>query len=56
MESAPSMSGALGMFQVVWRQHAGTMSDWVIESIQEIVSTMNKAERGLFSICNVLVE
>jgi hypothetical protein len=24
------------------------MSDWVIESIQEIVSKMNKAERGLF--------
>jgi hypothetical protein len=24
------------------------MSDWVIESIQEIVNQMNKAERGLF--------
>jgi hypothetical protein len=32
------------------------MSDWVIESIQEIVSKMNKAERGLFPICDVLID
>jgi hypothetical protein len=32
------------------------MSDWVLESIQEIVSKMNKAERRLFSICNVLMD
>jgi hypothetical protein len=29
------------------------MSDSVIESIQEIVSKMNKAERGLFHVSNV---
>jgi hypothetical protein len=52
-ESAASISSALGMFQVGWRQQAGTMSDWVIESIQEIVIKMNKAERELFPICNV---
>jgi len=32
------------------------MSDWVIESIQEIVSKMNEAERGLFPICDVLMD
>jgi hypothetical protein len=29
------------------------MSDWVIESMQEIVSKMNKAERELSPIPNV---
>jgi hypothetical protein len=51
-ESAASISSALGMFQVGWRQQVGTMSDWVIESIQDIVSKKNKAERGLCPICN----
>jgi hypothetical protein len=54
-ESAASISGALGMFQVGWRQEADTMSDCVIESIQEIVSKMNKAERVLFHICGVII-
>ena len=29
------------------------MVDWVIESIQEIVSKMNKAERELFHVPNL---
>jgi hypothetical protein len=36
------------MFQLSWQQQVYTMSDWAIESIQEIVSKMNEAERGLF--------
>ena len=51
-ESLESISGALGTFQVGWRLPADTMSDSVIVSIQEIVSKINKAERGLFSIPN----
>ena len=29
------------------------MVDWVLESIQEIVSKINKAERELFNVSNV---
>jgi hypothetical protein len=54
-ESTASISDALGMFQVGLRQQTGTMSDPVIESLQEIVSKMNKAERGSFPICGVLI-
>jgi hypothetical protein len=32
------------------------MSDWMIESLQEIVSKMNKAERELFPICNAYID
>ena len=32
------------------------MSDWVTVSIQDIVSKMNKAGRGLFPICNALID
>ena len=45
---APGIWGALGTFQVGWRQQADAMSDWVIESIQETVISINKAERALF--------
>ena len=31
------------------------MSDWVIESVQEIVSKMNEAERGLLFILNLCI-
>jgi hypothetical protein len=55
-ESAASISGALGTFQVGWRQQTNTMSDRVIESIQEIVSKMNEAGRESFPICDVLVD
>ena len=49
-ETLESISGALGMLRVGWRHPADIMSDSVIVSIQEIVSKINKAERGLFSI------
>ena len=49
-ESAEIISGALGMSQADWQHPADTMSDSVIESIQEIVSEMNKAKRGLYSM------
>jgi hypothetical protein len=52
-ESADSISGVLGMSKACWRHPADMMSNWVVESIQEIVSKMNKAERGLFIICNL---
>jgi hypothetical protein len=55
-EPIASISSALGMFKVGLRQQADTISDSVIESIQEIVSKMNEAERGLSPICNVLVD
>ena len=32
------------------------MFDWVIESIQEIVNKMNKAERGLSPVPNVHID
>jgi hypothetical protein len=51
-----SISGALGMSQASWIKQADTMSDWAVESIQEVVSEMNKAERVLFPMCNVLID
>jgi hypothetical protein len=38
------------MFQVGRQQRAHELSDWVVESIQEIVSKMNKAKRAYFLI------
>jgi hypothetical protein len=38
------------------RQQADTMSDQAIESIQEVVSRMNEAERGLFPVPIVHVD
>ena len=35
---------------------AYTMSDWVIESIQEILSKMNEEKRGLSPIPNVHID
>jgi hypothetical protein len=55
-ESAVSVSDALGMFQVGWRHQADTMSDYVIESVQEIVSKMNRAESALFPISNIHID
>ncbi len=45
-----SISRALGGFYVGWRKSADTMSHWVIESMQEIVSELKKQQRGSFSI------
>ena len=47
-ESAESISSILGMFHIDWRYPTDTMSDSVIESIQHIVSEVNKAKRGLY--------
>jgi hypothetical protein len=44
-EAATDTSRALGMASIGWLQSADTMSDWVVESMQEIVSKLNKAER-----------
>ena len=55
-ESVENISGALGMFQAGWRRQEVTMPDWVIESIQEIVSKINKAERELFLIPDVQID
>ena len=55
-ELVASMLGALGMFHVGWQERVNTMSDWVIESMQEIVSKMNKAERELPPIPNVHID
>jgi hypothetical protein len=40
------------MFQVGRQRRAHELSDWVVESIQEIVSKMNKAERAYFLFVN----
>jgi hypothetical protein len=55
-ESAASISGALGMFRVGQKQETDTTFIWAIESIQDIVIKMNKAERGLCSISGVLID
>jgi hypothetical protein len=47
-EAATGISRALGMALIGWRQSADTMSDWVVESIQEIVSELKKEQRRLF--------
>ena len=47
-ESATGISRALGMTLIGWRQSADTMSDWVVESMEEIVSELKKEQRRLF--------
>ena len=44
-EAATGISHALGMASIGWRQSADIMSDRVIETMQEIVRKLNKAER-----------
>jgi hypothetical protein len=46
-EAATVISRALGMALIGWRQLADTMSDWVAESMQEIVSELKKEQRKL---------
>ena len=46
-EAATGISRALGMALIGWRQSADTMSDWVVESMQEIVSELRKEQRKL---------
>jgi hypothetical protein len=52
--SVASISSALGKFQVGWKRWVDT--DLVIESIQEIVSKINEAERELFPLSDVLID
>jgi hypothetical protein len=37
-----------GFTVIRWRQSADTMSDWVVESMQEVVSELKKEQRRLF--------
>ena len=55
-ESAARIWDALGMFQIGWRHQADIMSDWAIESVQEIVSKLNRAERALFPTPNINID
>ena len=44
------------MFQVGRQHQADTMSDWAIESVQEIVSKLNRAERALSPTLNIHID
>ena len=43
-----SITGALGMVHVGSPYSSDTISDWMIESLQETMNKMSKEERGLF--------
>ena len=55
-EAATGISRALGMALISWRQSGDTMSDCVVESLQEIVNKLNKAERRSISMPDVLID
>jgi len=55
-DSAASISRTLGMFQDGLRQQADRISDWMIETMQEIVSKLNKAERRFIHIPDVHID
>jgi hypothetical protein len=55
-EAATGISRALGMALIDWRQSVDITSDWVLETVQEIVSKLNKAERRLFPIPDVHID
>ena len=42
------ISRTLGMALIGWPQSIDTMSDWVVESLQEIVSELKKEQRTSF--------
>ena len=48
IESATGILRALGMALIGWRQSTDTVSDWVVESMQEIVSELKKEQRMFF--------
>ena len=51
------ISRALGMALIRWRESAvDTMSDWVAESMQEIVGKVNKAERRFIPIPSIHIK
>ena len=47
-ESATDILRALGMALIGWRRSADTVSDLVVESMQEIVSELKKEQRGFY--------
>jgi hypothetical protein len=47
-EAATGISRALGMVIIGWQPSADIMSDWAVESMQEIVSELKKEQRRLF--------
>jgi hypothetical protein len=55
-EAATGISRALGMALIDWRQSADITSDWVLETMQEIVSKLNKAERRFIPISDVHID
>ena len=56
-EAEIGISRALGMALIRWRESVvDTMSDWVAESIQEIVGKVNKAERRFIPIPSVHID
>jgi hypothetical protein len=55
-KAATGISRALGMALIDWRQSADITSDWVLETMQEIVSKLNKAERRFIPISDVHID
>jgi hypothetical protein len=56
-EAGVGISRALGMALIGWRQSAvDTMSDWVAESMQEIVGKLNKADCRFIPIPSVHID
>ena len=53
---AASISRTLGMFHDGLRQQTDRISDWVIETMQEIVSKLNKAERRFIPMPDVHID
>ena len=43
--STADISRALGMFEDCLWQQADIISDWIIETMQEVVNKLNKADR-----------
>ena len=55
-ESAASISRALGMFQDGQRLRVDRISDWMIETMQDIAIKLNKAERKFIPITDVRID
>jgi hypothetical protein len=55
-EAPSGISRALGMSLIDSRKSSDTTTDWVAESMQEIVSKLNKAERMFIPIPDVRID
>ena len=55
-ESAAGITRALGMFMMTSGNSADRITDRMIETMQEIVSKWNKAERALVPMPNVRID